>query len=136
MISDMMTADMKNDYTETLLNMILDEIDDIILIHDSEHTIVWMNMAGLKKFNVKLDDVIGKRCYTLFKRNTSCEDCNVSSMHGSGSEGQRLKTIPYTHEDYLCTSMPLYQDGEIKLVVQHLTKCKKTDRSPIKIGNQ
>ena len=33
-------------YTEKLMNMILDAIDDIIVIHDSEHTIIWMNRAG------------------------------------------------------------------------------------------
>ena len=54
-----------DDYTETLLNMIMDEVEDIILIHDSVNTLIWMNRAGLKAFEVELQDVIGKPCYRL-----------------------------------------------------------------------
>ena len=39
------------DFADVLLNMILDEIDDVILIHDSSHNVVWMNRAALKIFN-------------------------------------------------------------------------------------
>ena len=47
-------------YTEKLMNMILDAIDDIIVIHDSAHTIIWMNRAGEKAFGRNVDEVIGK----------------------------------------------------------------------------
>ncbi|MFA6710084.1 MAG: PAS domain-containing protein [Candidatus Methanomethylophilaceae archaeon] len=113
----------KDDYTETLLNMVLDEIDDIILIHDSEYTLVWMNRAGLKEFGVQLEDVLGKRCYTLFGKNTVCRDCNVSTMHGDVGESV-VRIIPRTGEMYMCRSLPLYRNGKVTMVVQHLTKCK------------
>ncbi|MFA5452170.1 MAG: PAS domain-containing protein [Candidatus Methanomethylophilaceae archaeon] len=125
----------KDDYAETLLNMVLDEIDDIILIHDSEYTLVWMNRAGLKKFGVRLEDTLGQRCYTLFGKNVVCEDCNVSTMHGNAG-GSTKRIIPRTGEVYMCRSLPLYRDGKMVMVVQHLTKHKDLSNESISIRNQ
>lgn len=108
-------------FTEDLLNIVLDEVDDIIIIHDSEHTVVWMNRAGLKTFDESLDKVIGMRCYHLFGRNSCCDDCLVSTLVG-GSKGHSVRTIPKTGEKFNCLSTPLMKEGELKLVVQHLKK--------------
>lgn len=116
---------MVNDYAEDILNVVLDEIDDIILIHDSEHTLVWMNRAGLRKFNVSLDDIIGKRCYDLFGRKRRCDDCEITGT--VLQRGGRKRVIPTTGEIYDCHSVPLYKDGEIRLVVQHLTCMEDSD---------
>ena len=110
-----------NNYAETLLNMIMDEVEDILLIHDSENTLVWMNRAGLKAFDVELKDIIGKACYTLFNRTSPCEDCDIANNHILSSKCKKIKVIPKTKKKYVCTSIPLYgDDGQIKLVVQHL----------------
>lgn len=117
---------MTSDYAEDILNVVLDEIDDIILIHDSEHTLVWMNRAGLSKFKVTLDEIIGKRCYTLFGRNKHCDDCEIT---GTVLQREaRKRAIPATGEIYDCHSVPLYKDGKINLVVQHLTCVNNTDK--------
>ena len=109
-----------DDYAETLLNMIMDEVEDILLIHDSVNTLVWMNRAGLKAFEVELQDVIGKPCYRLFNRTSPCEDCDIANNRILSSKCKKIKVIPKTGKKYVCTSLPLYRDGEIKLVVQHL----------------
>ena len=109
-----------DDYAETLLNMIMDEVEDILLIHDSENTLVWMNRAGLIAFDVELKDVIGRACYTLFNRTKPCDDCDIANNHVLSSKCKKIKIIPKTGKKYVCTSLPLYRDGEIKLVVQHL----------------
>ena len=57
-------------YTETIMNMILDAIDDIIILHDSAHTVIWMNRAGEKAFGKSVDEVIGMKCYELFGNTT------------------------------------------------------------------
>lgn len=108
------------DYTEVLLNMIMDEVEDILLIHDSENTLVWMNRAGQKAFGVELSDVIGNKCYRLFNRTKPCEDCDIANNRILSSKCKKIKVIPKTGKKYVCTSLPLYRDGEIKLVVQHL----------------
>ncbi|MDR0778634.1 MAG: PAS domain-containing protein [Methanomassiliicoccaceae archaeon] len=108
-------------YAESLLNIVLDQIDDIIMIHDSEYTVVWMNRAGTEKFNISLEKVIGKSCFTLFGKNAPCENCSVTAaMIGCRCENERI--IPGRAERYRCTTIPLSQDGEVKLIVQHLRK--------------
>jgi PAS domain-containing protein len=107
-------------YAESLLNIVLDEIDDIIIIHDSEHTVVWMNRAGTEKFGRPLESIIGRECFTLFGRSTRCDDCSVISAVRD-DRCKSFRTLP-SGERYKCTTMPLSQDGEIKLVVQHLRK--------------
>jgi len=110
-------------YTESMLNIILDEIDDIIIIHDSAHTVVWMNCAATEKFDTSLEEMIGNRCYALFGRSKKCDFCTVTSATRD-DKSKNIRIIPKTGEHYECTTIPLSQNDEIKLVVQHL---KKTD---------
>jgi PAS domain-containing protein len=110
-----------NDYCETILNIVMDVIEDIIIIHDSEYTIVWMNNAGLKAFNMKIEDVIGSHCHSLFCRSTPCDDYPIPRVitHGSIEKSERI--IPTQKESYDCTSTPVRdEDGNIQMVVQHL----------------
>ncbi|MDR0791491.1 MAG: PAS domain-containing protein [Methanomassiliicoccaceae archaeon] len=116
-----MSGQKEGGYAESLLNIILDQIDDIIMIHDSQHTVVWMNRAGSEKFGISLEKVIGKSCFTLFGRSTHCDDCSVTAaLIGCRCESERI--IPATGERYSCMTIPLSQDGETKLVVQHLRR--------------
>ena len=114
----------QNDYTESLLNIILDEIDDIIMILEADHTMVWMNRAGTKAFGRELSDVVGRRCYELFGKTYPCEDCTIWTESISTSNKPKIKIIPKTGKEYVCSTMPLYQDGEVKMFVQHLREVK------------
>jgi PAS domain-containing protein len=116
-----MMAGFEEGFTDSLLNIILDEIDDIIIIHDSEHTVVWMNRAGTQKFERSLESVIGKGCFTLFGKTMCCSDCPVTAAVRD-DRYKSYRTIPATGERYRCTTIPLSKEGEIKLVVQHLKK--------------
>ncbi len=108
-------------YTEKLMNMIMDMIDDIIIIHDSEHVIVWMNRAGEKAFGKSVDAVIGCKCYSLFGNSISCDDCTVNMVNvGSPVNTIRRRIIPGTNVVCDCSSVPFYEGGHLKLVVQHL----------------
>ncbi len=112
-------------YTEKLMNMILDVIDDIIIIHDSCHTIIWMNKAAEKAFGKSSDQVIGEKCYSLFGNTVSCSDCTVNQMNvGSPQNSTRRRVIPGTNVVCDCSSIPYYEDGKLKLVVQHLRPLK------------
>ena len=114
----------KDDYTESLLNLIMDEIDDIIMILEADHTMVWMNRAGTKAFDVDLKKVIGTRCYELFGRTTPCEDCTIWTEAIPTSTKPKIKIIPKTGKEYVCTTLPLYQDGQVKMFVQHLREVR------------
>jgi PAS domain-containing protein len=107
------------EFSDVLLNMVLDEIDDLIIIHDSSHTVVWMNRSALKTFGKKSDEVVGRNCYSLLGRTTCCPDCNAIDGHGPVQSNQP-HTIPGTEKKFNCTSVPYRKGGKIELVVQHL----------------
>ena len=107
------------EFSDVLLNMVLDEIDDLIIIHDSSHTVVWMNRSALKVFDKNADEVIGRNCYSLLGRTTCCPDCNA--ITGCGPvQSKEPHIIPGTKNEYNCTSVPYRKNGKIELVVQHL----------------
>lgn len=108
-------------YTEKIMNMILDVIDDIIIIHDSRHTIIWMNKAGERAFGRSADSVIGEKCYSLFGNTQPCSDCTVDlSSQGRAESVVRRRVIPGTNVTCDCSVVPYYEEGQLKLVVQHL----------------
>ncbi|MBR7152672.1 MAG: PAS domain-containing protein [Candidatus Methanomethylophilaceae archaeon] len=108
-------------YTEKLMNMIMDLVDDIIVIHDSEHTITWMNRAGEKAFGVPVDEVIGSKCHSLFNNSTPCADCVTKTVNvGAPVNVTRRRIIPRTGVECDCTAVPYYENGKLELVVQHL----------------
>ncbi|ODS29651.1 MAG: putative phosphohydrolase, partial [Candidatus Scalindua rubra] len=51
----------RNDWETTF-----DSISDLISIHDKEFNIVRCNKAVARKFNLKPEDIIGKKCYEIF----------------------------------------------------------------------
>jgi PAS domain S-box-containing protein len=113
-------------YTEKLMNMIMDAVDDLIIIHDSEHTIIWMNRSAEKAFGVRADNMIGRKCYSLFNHTSACEDCAVSSISlGAPKNTTSRRIIPQSKVECECTSIPYYEDGRLKLVVQKLTPVSK-----------
>lgn len=111
-------------FSDILLNMVLDEIDDLIIIHDSSHCVVWMNRAALKTFNKTSSEIIGSNCYRLLGRTTCCPDCNAITGH-TPIQSKIPRIIPGTNKEYDCTSVPYFENGVIKLVVQHLRPVAK-----------
>ena len=105
-------------YTEKLMNMIMDAIDEFIIIHDSEHTIIWLNRAAEKAFGVKADNVIGCKCYSLFDHNIPCSDCTVNDYRVGRPTSALRRTIPKTGVECDCVTIPYYEEGKLKLVVQ------------------
>lgn len=108
-------------YSEKIMNVIMDVIDDIIVIHDSAHTIIWMNKAGEKAFGRNVDDVIGTKCYSLFGNTVPCSDCVAGATEIGGPVNTiRRRVIPATGKVCDCSAVPVYGHGKLEFVVQHL----------------
>lgn len=102
------------------MNMIMDVIDDTIIIHDSAHTIIWMNRAGEKAFGKSVDEVIAMKCYELFGNTTSCSDCvaNVTNI-GSLANNIKRRIIQGTGVKCDCSAVPYFKNGKLELMVQY-----------------
>ncbi len=108
-------------YSEKLMNLILDTIDEVIVIHDADHNILWMNHAGEKAFGIGVDKALTMKCHELFSNSLPCSDCTVGSIViGEPTNPVRRKVIPTTGTVVACRTVPLYQDGKIEAVVQCL----------------
>ncbi len=129
-----MARDQQDIYTEKLMNMILDLVDDIIIIHDSEHTIVWMNRAAEKAFGRPIESVIGLKCHSLFGNSTACSDCMVKIVAGAPTNAIRRRIIPKTGIQCDCSAVPYYENGQLKFVVQHLVPVNVV--TPIDTGDK
>ncbi len=121
-------TELNGEVAEELLNLILDEVDDIIIIYDSDLRVVWMNRAAQKKFGQPLDSLLGKKCYKLFGHRSPCEACGVQTMIGGPSEKRtEFKFSDADCVNYKCKPIAYYKDNKLELIIQHMTCCCKND---------
>jgi len=117
--------DMNSVSAESLLNMILDEVDDMIIINDPDRTVIWMNRAAQRKLGVAVDDVVGSKCYELFGATCCCDNCIANhTLGGPRRCGCRFKCRNAAGE-FECEPSAYYKDGKLKIVVQHLRAVKQ-----------
>jgi len=62
--------------SETQKKAILDASIDRIRLSDTDMKIMWANQTYTRALNIHPEELIGKRCYTVFaKRDTPCSEC-------------------------------------------------------------
>ena len=66
-------------YSEKLMNLILDNLDEIVIIHDPDHNIMWMNHAGERAFGISVDKALTMKCHQLFGVSMSMTFMNRAS---------------------------------------------------------
>ncbi len=108
-------------YSEKLMNLILDTIEEIVVIHDADHNILWMNHAGEKAFGIKVDKALGMKCHNLFGNSLPCNDCTAGNVViGEPTSPVRKKSIPTTGTIVACKTVPYYKDGKLEVIIQCL----------------
>ncbi len=108
-------------YSEKIMNLIMDTIDEVIVIHDADHNIMWMNHAGEAAFGISVDKALTMKCHELFKNSIPCADCSVGTIVvGEPVSPVRKKTIPKTGVTVACKTVPYIRDGKIQVVIQCL----------------
>ncbi len=100
--------------SKELKRQILDAISDIVVYYDLDQNIAWANKAACESVNSQLDDIIGKKCYFLWRdRNSPCSNCPVCE---SLRNGRCAQSEVHTPEDKILeiTSVPtLNEQGEV-----------------------
>ncbi|MDP3882511.1 MAG: PAS domain S-box protein [Candidatus Staskawiczbacteria bacterium] len=101
----------------------IDHIPDPIFVQDKNFTMLKINKAGLEMFNVKEEDVIGKKCFQVFHK-TDCPWKNCPF------EKTRIDLQKHTEKIYdpgigkilLVTTSPILSDRNELLGVVHIAK--------------
>ncbi|MGA1844617.1 MAG: two-component system sensor histidine kinase NtrB [bacterium] len=119
---------------------ILDNLQDIIMVVDSEYRIVFANHKFAAMVNMGIDEVVGKFCYELSQNRTaSCiNNCPLNTVFKDGSE----KTISHSHtfwdgvERYEEITFTPIKDKDNQVVqvleiIKDLTENKKIERQLI-----
>ncbi|MCL1979445.1 MAG: PAS domain-containing protein [Methanomassiliicoccaceae archaeon] len=112
---------------ENLLNIIMDEVDEMLIINDSDRNVIWMNRAAQRNLGISLEDAVGSKCYELFGATCCCDSCVAN--HTLGGPHHRGRKFKCTNIDkgYECRPAPYYKEGKLKIVIQRIRSLDKNE---------
>ncbi len=115
---------------QKLLEGIMDNVSDILSIQHPDHSIERYNRAGYDLLGMSPEEVWGKKCHHLIGQSRECEECATSRALQSGKLEQIERYFPQMGIHFDCRANPVFEDGKIVWVVQHLrdiTEHKKAE---------
>lgn len=79
---------------DTVVDSILDSINEAVFIRDAGYNIIYVNGAMEKITGVKKKDAVGKKkCFQLFGFDQSCPDCFVDAMAAGQQYARQAKDV-------------------------------------------
>ncbi|MDR1404004.1 MAG: PAS domain-containing protein [Candidatus Methanoplasma sp.] len=105
---------------DNLLNMILDEVDDMIVINDSNRNVIWINRAAQCGLGISVEEAVGSKCYKLFGATCYCDRCTANHTMGGPSRCGSKFICRDRSGEYECEPVSRYEGGKLKIVVQHI----------------
>lgn len=112
---------------------VLDAAPMIIAVHDADHNIVWANKAYLKATELSLQEIEGKKCYSIWRLDKPCRGCPVTlaiedgEPHEAELTPQNQDHWPMSQGSWLSKSAPL-KDAEGRIIGAVETAYDITDR--------
>jgi two-component system sensor histidine kinase EvgS len=112
---------------------VLDAAPALIAVHDTDHNIVWANKAYLKTTGLSLQEIEGKKCYSVWRLGKPCRGCPVTlsiedgEPHEAELTPQNQDHWPISQGSWLSKSAPL-KDAEGRVIVAVETAYDITDR--------
>lgn len=104
-----------------LLEGVLQGITDIIGVYDTSLNIIFYNQAGYDFFQVKPQDIIGKKCYEMLGRRKKCDICITGKAIKTKKLQKIEKYIPELEMYMECSANPvLDNEGNVELVIEQL----------------
>jgi PAS domain S-box-containing protein len=96
-----------------------DAVTDLITIRDKEYRILRANQAAFKRFGLKPEQMIGKRCFeTLHHSDQPCDGCYVSKTLMTKKPASGERNSKYLKGIFQYHTFPVYDEtGEITAVV-------------------
>ena len=91
---------------------IFDNLIEHVVIHDIKLRVLWANKSACKSVNLKLEQVVGSFCYTIWpKRTTPCEDCPVNRSRMTGMPQSIEKQTP-DGRYWQISASPIFDENE------------------------
>jgi len=121
-------------------NALLDTLPDRIVLHDTEHRVIWANKAATQDLGYDVSEMIGQHCFKLWQNRTApCDPCPVEQTIKSGSpsivnitttDGHtwELRAIPVKDNDVITSLIEVGRDvTEHRLLEEKLRQSQKMD---------
>ena len=103
---------------------ILNNLQKIITIEDTERKIIWANKTAREVFNMSLSELVGKHCYKVLQNNnTACKECPLSAMD-SNDVSKPIVVTGYQQDrpPFQQIHIPLFNDdGELNGIAHIVT---------------
>lgn len=120
------------------IQAIFDAVTDIIVVSDMEHNIIMANRSALEIFGINSKDILGKRCYELFKGSSSpCDGCvEPETINKDKSYSLEITNIE-TEEIYNISTFPMRDEsGNIRAIIEYakvITEQKQMEEQVIQM---
>lgn len=105
-------------------SLILENIDETISLHDTDHNVLWANKAYQEATGSPSEEIIGTKCYEVWGLDKRCENCPAEKSLRTG-EPEEADMTPETQESWTSRqgywhvrAAPLVEDGEIIGVIE------------------
>ena len=122
---------------DTIKADLLENAPVIIAFHDREHNLLWANAAYRKATGFSLEEIKGKKCFSVWGLSRPCRNCTVTSAIDTGEPAEAELTPrnqdhwPEAMGSWLSKSAPIRnKDGEIIGAIEvsyNITEMKKSE---------
>lgn len=104
---------------------LLDNVPVIIAVHDLELNMVWANKAYQTATGLSLQEIEGKKCYSVWSLSNPCQNCPVLKVIQTGKQAEAELTPenqndwPYSQGSWLSKAAPLKDEtGKVVGVIE------------------
>ncbi len=96
-----------------------DAVTDLITIRDKDYRIIRANKAAFKRYGLKPEEMIGKRCFEIFHQsNQPCERCYVDQTLVTKKPASGERESKYLNGIFHYYTFPIFgEEGEVVAVV-------------------
>lgn len=109
------------------IQTLIDSIEDIVAIMYPDLTIERYNQEGYNFLGLEPEQVIGRKCYEIMNRETSCDNCSSLRAFKTGKKEVSEKYLPEKDIYLKCSSTPVYDDNNnIIRIIEHLKDITST----------
>jgi PAS domain S-box-containing protein len=100
-----------------------DAVTDLITIRDKDFRIIRANQAAFKRFGLKPEEMLGKRCFeTLHHRHQPCEGCYVAETLKTKKPVSGERDSDYLNGIFQYYTFPIYGGGGEVIAVVDLAR--------------
>jgi PAS domain S-box-containing protein len=117
-----------------------DAVTDLITIRDKDYQIIRANKAAFKRYGLKPEQMIGKKCFeTLHQSDQPCEGCYVSKTLETQKPVSGERDSKYLKGIFQYHTFPIYdEEGEVVAVVdlaREITQEKRLEMEKEVVNN-